>query len=143
MDGYSDGSNGGYSGRMTVIEGPTGRRYRTEAERARIAAESLVPGARVADVARRHTVTRWQVYDWRRKLTAGKLAVPADTLSEPAFAALVVEPSPAEPVRKARPARTPPGRIELVVAGVTVRVAGDVEEAQLTRIVRAVRAASE
>jgi transposase len=141
MDDYLDGSTVGYAGRIEVIEGRTGRRLRSEAERARIAAESLAPGARVVDVARRHGVTRWQVYDWRRKLTAGTLAVPAEATGEPAFAALVAEP-PAMPTRKARTAQKSPERIELLVAGVTVRVAADVEEAQLTRVIRAVRAAS-
>ena len=37
MDGYLDGSSEGYAGRIEVIEGRTGRRYRSEAERARIA----------------------------------------------------------------------------------------------------------
>ena len=124
---------------MEVIAGCTGRRRRSEAERAGIAAESLAPGARVVDVARRRGVTRWQVCDWRRKLTAGMLAVPAEATGEPAFAALVVEP-PA--VVSTRTAQKSPDRIELVVAGVTVRVAADVEEAQLTRVIRAVRAAS-
>ena len=41
-----------------------------------------------ADVARRHAVTRWQVYDWRKKLTAGALALPAETADDPMFAAL-------------------------------------------------------
>lgn len=35
----------GYAGRLEVIEGPTGRRRWLEAEKARIAAESLVPGS--------------------------------------------------------------------------------------------------
>ena len=140
MDGYLDGSAVGYAGRMEVIEGRTGRRLRSEADRARIAAESLVSGARVVDVARRHGVTRWQVYDWRRKLSAGALAVPADALAEPAFTALVVETPTAVPSRKTRAAQKPSGRIELVVAGVTVRVTPDVDEAQLTRVIRAVRA---
>ena len=143
MDGYLDGSAVGYAGRMEVIEGRTGRRLRSETERARIAAESLAPGAKVVDVARRHDVTRRQVYDWRRKLAAGKLAVPADAAGEPAFAALVVETPSAVPSQKARTAQKPSGRIELVVAGVTVRVAADVDEAQLTRVIRAIRAASE
>ena len=53
--------------RLEVIEAPTGRRSRSAAEKAKIAAESLVPGAEVATVARKHGVTRWQVYDWRRR----------------------------------------------------------------------------
>jgi transposase len=70
---HLDGSTGGGVSRLEVIEGPTGRRRRTKAERARIAAESLVPGVSVADVARRHGTTRWQVYDWRKKLRTGQL----------------------------------------------------------------------
>lgn len=66
MDVSLDGSTGGYAGRIEVLEGRSGRRMRSEAVRARIAAESMVPGAKVADVARRHAVTRWQVYDWRK-----------------------------------------------------------------------------
>ncbi|TCU38908.1 hypothetical protein EV129_104519, partial [Rhizobium azibense] len=48
MDVHLDVSNAGYVGRMDVIEGPTGRRRRTDAEKMRIAAESLVAGARVS-----------------------------------------------------------------------------------------------
>ena len=58
MDGYLDGSTDGFAGQLEVIEGRTGRRVRSPEERARIAAESLVPGAKVADVARRYGVTR-------------------------------------------------------------------------------------
>lgn len=36
----------------------------------------------------------WQVYDWRRKLGAGKTAVPASAINEAPFAALVVEAAP-------------------------------------------------
>jgi transposase len=142
MDGYLEGSTAGYAGRIEVIEGRGGRRLRSEAERARIAAESLAPGARVVDVARRHGVTRWQVYDWRRKLAAGTQAVAAEATGEPALAALVVETPAVVLPRKTRTAQKSPDRIELVVAGVTVRVAADVDEAQLTRVIRAVRATS-
>lgn len=68
MGVHLDGFSGGEASRLEVIEGPTGRRRRTKAERARIASESLVLGASVTDAARRHGMTRWQVYDWRRKL---------------------------------------------------------------------------
>ena len=59
MDVSLDGSTDGFAGRMEILEDRSGRRFRSEGERARIAAESLVPGVRVADVARRHEVTRW------------------------------------------------------------------------------------
>jgi len=144
MDGYLDSSSASYACRIEVIEGRRGRRYRSEAEGARIAVESLAPGAKVADVARRHGATRWQVYDWRRKLSAGQLAVPEAAMAEPAFAALVVEAPQAteKPVRKVSKSRAP-GRIELVIDGITVRVGADVDEAQFVRVIRAVRAAGE
>ncbi len=144
MDGSLDGSTDGYVGRIEVLEGRSGRRMRSEAERARIAAESLVPGARVADVARRHGVTRWQVYDWRRKLKSGALAVPAAAMREPMFAALVVEqsdPTPPPPYQKSR-VEARPCRIELVVDGVILRMRSDIDADQLSRMIRAIRAAS-
>ena len=48
-----DISRAGFGGRLEVVEGPTGRRRRDE-EKARIVAESLMPGMSVADLARRH-----------------------------------------------------------------------------------------
>lgn len=138
MDDCLDGSSNGYAGRMEVIEGRSGRRQRSEAERARIAAESLWPGARVVDVARRHGVTRWQVYDWRKKLAAGKLAVPDEMMSEPTFAALVVETPPEEPGKPSAP--SPARRIELTLSDVTLLVEADIDEEQLTRVIRAIRA---
>jgi transposase len=41
---------------------PLDGRQRSEAEKARIAAESLLPGVAVADVARKHRVTRWRLW---------------------------------------------------------------------------------
>ncbi len=42
-DVHLDGSSGGRVSRLEVLEGPSGRRVRSEAERARIMAESLLP----------------------------------------------------------------------------------------------------
>jgi hypothetical protein len=50
MDGYIDGSKDGFAGRLEVIEGRTGRRRWSDAEKARIASESFRPGARVAEL---------------------------------------------------------------------------------------------
>src|SRR6202008_4031640 len=76
MDVQLDVSNGGRVSRLEVIEGATGRRSRSEAEKARIAAESLMPEAQVATIARKYGVTRWQVYDWRRRFRQGRLVLP-------------------------------------------------------------------
>ena len=132
---HLDGSIGGGVSRLEVIEGPTGRRRRTKAERARIAAESLVPGVKVADVARRHGTTRWQVYDWRRKLRAGQLTVPDSVAGLPMFAELVVE----APAAEAPASQTLPA-LEIVIGDVVIRAWTDADEGLLTRAIQAARA---
>ena len=134
MGVHLDASRSGYGGRLEVIAGPTGRRRRSDEEKARIVAESLVPGVSVADVARRHGTTRWQVYDWRRRAREGRLALSAETTPAAAFAAVVVEEAP--------PGLAARGRdIEVVVGDVVIRAAPDAEEAHLARVIRAARAA--
>ena len=135
-DVHLDGSTGGGVSRLEVIEGPTGRRQRTKAERARIAAESLVPGAAVADVARRHGTTRWQVYDWRRRLRTGQLVVPESMAALPMFAELVVEGAAVE-----APAAPAGAEVEIVVGDVVIRAGAGADEGLLTRAIRAARAA--
>src|SRR3546814_13966054 len=85
MEGKLDGFRKGYAGRLEEIEGPAGRRRRSDAERARIAAESLRPDVQVTDLARQHGITRWQVYHWRKRLREGRLALPDSVASAPAF----------------------------------------------------------
>lgn len=143
MDGYLDGLSEGFAGRLEVIEGRTGRRRWTEAEKARIVVESLVPGARVAEVARRHGTTRWQIYDWRRRMAKGLLGMSLgqDGAGDPSFAPVVVEP---EAVGSATPSEAPPlsgAVLEVIVGDVTIRAVSTADEAHLARVIRAARAA--
>ena len=131
-----DGSGNGSVSWLDVIEGPSGRRQRTEVERARIAGESLIPGMRVADLARRHGTTRWQIYNQRKKLRTGQLAVPESVASLPMFAELVVE-GGAMDVPQAGAA----SEVEIVVGDVVIRAGAGADEGQLTRAIRASRAA--
>jgi transposase len=55
-----------------VLTGPERHRRWSEEEKARIVAETLAPGARVADVARRHGVGRSLIYVWRRARGHGR-----------------------------------------------------------------------
>lgn len=135
MGVHLDVPTAGYAGRLEVLEGPTGRRVRSEVDRARIAAESLMPGVQVAAVARKHGATRWQVYDWRRRLRQGRLALPESMA--PMFAPLLVEEASA-PQRTMSPPKSAPAKVEIVIADMVIRTAVDLEH--LPQVIRAVRA---
>jgi transposase len=137
MGVHLDGSRGVGVSRLEVIEGPSGRRRRTKAERARIAAESMMPGMKVADVARKYGTTRWQIYDWRKQLRKGNLVVPESAAALPIFAELVVDDSSAE-----APAAVAESDLEIVVGDVVIRAGACADEGQLTRAIRAARAAA-
>ncbi len=70
--------------RDEVTGGGDRRRRWSKADEARIVQESLEPGAVVSEVAQRHGLTRWQLYDWRRKARAARRPVFAGL---PAFSA--------------------------------------------------------
>lgn len=97
-----------------------------------------MPGVTVADVARKHGTTRRQIYDWRKQIRKGKLVVPESVASLPMFAELVVGASATE-------ASPPVGRsdLEIIVGDVVIRAGADADEGQLTRAIRAARAAAQ
>ena len=132
-----DGSMGVGVSRLEVIEGPSGRRRRRKAERARIAAESLMPGVTVADVARRYGTTRWQIYDWRKQIRKGNLVVPESVAALPMFAKLVVDDTAAE-----APLAVLGSDLEIVVGDVVIRAGSGVDDGRLSRAIRAARAAA-
>ncbi len=68
-----DAKDGGYR-RVEVLTGPGRRRKWSDDDKARIVAETLEPGAVVAEVARRWQVCSQQVFTWRREMRAGAAA---------------------------------------------------------------------
>lgn len=114
--------------RMSVLEGPTGRRSWPDEEKARIVMESFAPGARVNEVALRHGLTPQHLSTWRSLARKGRLALPEAPEADPAFAVLQVEDSPA-------PAGT--AWIEIETGGVVLRLAPDTPAAQIAEIVAA------
>lgn len=131
------GSMGVGVSRLEVIEGPSGRRRRTKAERARIAAESMMPGVTVTEVARKHGTTRWQIYDWRKQIRKGNLMLPESLAALPFFAELVVDDRTA-----AASAVVTSCDLEILVGDVVIRAGSGADEGQLTRAIRAARAAA-
>ena len=132
MGVHLDSSKGFGVSRLEVLEGPSGRRRRTKAERARIAAESMMPGVTVADTARKHGTTRWQIYDWRKQLRKGNLMVPENVAALPIFVELVVEDSATE-----ASAAVTKFYLEIVVGDIVIRAGAGADEGQLMRAARA------
>jgi len=109
-----------------VITGPVRRRRWTADEKARILMESLSPGARISDVARRHNLNRGLLQAWRRQAMGAKpLGEPAAAFvpiccSDDAASAPAALPRPQEP-------SAPPGVIEIELGRARVRVQGTVD----------------
>ena len=107
--------------RVEVLTGP-GRRRRWSAEsKAQVVAESLAPGARLSEVARRWQICSQQVFAWRREVREGLLALPAEAgmaiSAGPDFVPVHAGPA-LPPVQLApAPAPVPPSAIEVEVAG--------------------------
>ena len=98
-----------------------------------------MPGARVADVARRWQLCPQQVFAWRREARDTMAEKPGGSLA-PAFVPIVAEDAPAAAATRALP--TAPV-IEIKLAGAVVRVvSGQDDGAQLTAVLRAVRASA-
>jgi transposase len=125
-DGETGGAGwtSGFVGRLEVPADRSGRRRWSAEVKGRIVGESLVPGATVSGVARRHGLMPQQLTRWRRLARQGRLALPAapeaETVAEDdagAFAALVVAEDPPP-----SPATAAEGSIELVVGTVVVRL---------------------
>lgn len=102
--------------------------------KARIVAETLVPGATVNDVAGKYDMRPNHLSSWRRMAKDGGLVLPAPT-PEAEFAPLVVfdvEPPPSvKDTELVQPA------IEIVVGSVSVQLDGATPAGRIADIVRA------
>ncbi len=140
MDEITDDTKGGFR-RVELLTGPGRRRRWSAAEKAQVVAETLVPGVRVSDVARRWQLHPQQLFGWRHQARkAGNLAPLGDAApmseSVPAFVPLVREREGSS--MTAGVVRSRPG-IEIELAGAVVRVTPGVDSPLLTAVLRAVR----
>lgn len=104
-------------------------RWRTKAERRAIVEETLVPGASVSRVARRHDVNANQVFHWRKLYYEGRLGMTTSFL----------------PVRVANEQRgeavkendfiAQPGTMEIRLSKGTLRVFGNVDVTSLRTVI--------
>jgi len=148
--------------RVEVITRGARRRWHASEKRA-IVLESLAPGVVVSAICRQHDISSGQLSTWRQEMREGKLGDPRPPFLQ--FAeAVVAEPAIIRPLPRLQPSgaldqadgsvatlhkrqqirRRPAagGVIEIVLPnGVVVRVAGDVDQASLSKILAASKSA--
>ena len=120
------------------------RRLHDRAFKDGLVAQSLVPGASVAAIAMRGGINANLLFKWRRE------HVRAMTASAPTTATLLpvcvipesASPSTVQPTVRVGPAinrSSPPGVIEVEIAGAQLRLRGAVDETALSTVLRALR----
>ena len=112
--------------RLEVLTG-VGRRRWSDADKARIVAESLDPATTSSAVARRYGLHASQLFVWRQQFAASA------THEAPGFVPVVLAESGA-----AAPAEMA-GQMEIVLGPAVVRVGADVNGPALRRVLEAVR----
>ncbi|EAQ33865.1 hypothetical protein NB311A_09586 [Nitrobacter sp. Nb-311A] len=132
--------------RLEVITG-TGRRRRfSDDDKARIIEETLVPGAVVSEIARRHGLSPQQLFGWRRQ--ARQPASASTETSGPLFVPALVEATlPERAVRRRGRNRAldedrVAGIIEVEIGSVTVRVGRGADARTVTAVIRALKASA-
>ena len=99
------------------------QRRRTIKERRDIVEETLVPGASVARVARRHEVNANQVFYWRKLYREGRLGI---TMATPLLPVKVKTERSTEPLPENGP-QSSSGTMEIKLARGTLRLTGSVD----------------
>lgn len=80
--------------RVEVLGGLERRRHWSQDDKARIVEETLVPGAKVTEVARRNGVAASLVFTWRRQARTSEQRVPSFTPVQIAAVAASAEETP-------------------------------------------------
>jgi transposase len=141
MFDVNDDARAGYR-RIEMLTGPGRRRRWSLEDKARVVVESFAPGARPSEVARHWQICPQQVFAWRREARMGLLALPSEMAAslppDLGFVPILTEPA----MPPVAPAPASVSVIEVEVAGAVVRVLPGMDVAQLTSVLRAVRASA-
>lgn len=129
-DVHLDGSEVTRVSRLEVLERPSGRRVHSEAERAWIVADSLLPGAQLSEAARKHGTS------------AGGLRLTTTLSAERRIAgmrsfAVDIHAAVEEPLEERH---VPAVKFKISIGNVVVRTDAAIDKEQLSRVIRAVRA---
>ena len=141
MFDVNDDAKGGFR-RVEILTGPGRRRKWSAEEKGRIVAETLEPGARVSEVARRWQVCPQQIFGWRREARHEPKASPEEPLRPPpqGFVPIFTNQNPVATTKRVA---TTAVVIEVKLAGAVIRVvSGSDDGTQLAAVLRAVRASA-
>jgi transposase len=132
--------------RIEVITGVERRRKWSAQEKMALVVESLVEGAVVSEVARRHGLSPQQLFGWRSRLRDAVMGSAPSSDATPAFVPAIVEDEPPPLAAPALPAvvamgaaGADPAPIEIALGGVIVRVRGEADPRALTTVLKALR----
>src|SRR5512135_1770597 len=129
---------------MEIITGIERRRRWSAAEKLRIVAETERPDAGIAEIARRHEISRGLLWNWRSQVRRGVLRpeplpvfLPVRTISDPATGNDAKRVSPSA---TAGAEQVSGGKIEITLPdGTSVKVGHDVGMATLRRVMTVLR----
>jgi transposase len=127
-----------------------GYRQWTKAQKRQIVAETLVSGASVSVVARRHDINANQLFEWRRQCRRGEMGgeaalVPVGVIGEGGIVSALSDltkpnPAPYPESPSAAPPAKQPKMIEVYLrSGTRIRIDADVRGAALQQILKLVR----
>jgi transposase len=120
-----------------ILEGPERRRRWRAEDKARIVAETLATGVKVADVARRHGLSRSLLYGWRREK-----ARRAAELGAPDLVPVVVAKADGPPAPSPIETAVRESGIEIALpSGIRVVMHGKVDAKALRAVLAALRPA--
>lgn len=130
---------------MEIITGVERRRRWSAAEKLRIVAETEQPGAGIAEIARRHEISRGLLWNWRSLVRRGVLRPEPQAVFVPVQ--LISDRSTTELTRRAelpavigRDAAVADGRIEITLPdGTSIRVGQEISLVTLRRVVTVLR----
>ena len=127
--------------RIELITGAERRRKRSHDEKASIVAESMVPGAVIAEVARRHGLSPQQLYGWRSTFRAD-----AHKQVDPTFSSIVVDDRSAAVLQRGHrtkctgsPDTDAAPSIELSIGEARVIIRGAVDQRTLATVLKALK----
>jgi transposase len=118
--------------RVEVISGVVRRRRWPRSEKARIVAESYAPGTSATAVAVRHGLHRNQIFAWRRQLRTRAALIDR---AMPKFVPVTL----ASPAETGATATGGSSGIEVIAAGVTIRLGAGFDGGDLRRVLQIVR----